>query len=87
VFIGGILVMNNTKPKGGAFMAQVTATELAGVAKILDFEAACYDKFAHYAQTASEKAVKMLCSQLQDRTREHYEAVLAQLSADSSLTH
>jgi hypothetical protein len=68
-------------------MAQVTTTELAGVAKILDFEAACYDKFSHYAQTASEKAVRMLCNQLQDRTREHYQAVLAQLGADSSQMH
>lgn len=68
-------------------MAQVTATELAGVTKIMDLEATCYAKFCHYAEIASDKAVRLLCDQLADRSREHYQAVMAQIGADSGQSH
>jgi hypothetical protein len=68
-------------------MGKITATELAGATRVLNYEEACYSKFCHYAEIAHDQSVRMLCDQLADRSREHYQAVLAQVEDSSGKSH
>lgn len=62
-------------------MSQITTKELACLEELLATEAAEYEKFSLYAAQAGESAVRKLCEQLADRSREHFKALTDELRA------
>ena len=60
-------------------MDNLTTKEHSLLQDVLTGEETAHAKFSFYAGAASESAVKKLCAQLADRSREHFTTLLSQL--------
>jgi len=58
---------------------ELTTKECGLLIDAMALEEAAQAKFSYYAGHAGDSAIRKLCAQLADRSREHYAAVLAQV--------
>ncbi len=65
----------------------MTSKELACLEELMATEAAVYEKFNLYARQAGESAVRKLCEQLADRSREHLTALMGLMEQTDTSVH